>query len=61
MQAVNGTNNHSVAAMLRDADNLGDSILLIVALCFHSVFEGIAIGVAGNLLLLYLTILFAPA
>ncbi|XP_020101669.1 zinc transporter 2-like [Ananas comosus] len=45
-EAVNGTNNHSVAAMLRDADNLGDSILLIVALCFHSVFEGIAIGVA---------------
>ncbi|CAI9088240.1 OLC1v1022520C1 [Oldenlandia corymbosa var. corymbosa] len=28
------------------AASLGDSILLIVALCFHSVFEGIAIGVA---------------
>lgn len=28
------------------ATSLGDSILLIVALCFHSVFEGIAIGVA---------------
>ncbi|KAJ0045002.1 hypothetical protein Pint_03878 [Pistacia integerrima] len=28
--------------------SLGDSILLIVALCFHSVFEGIAIGVAEN-------------
>ncbi|KAL3682118.1 hypothetical protein R1sor_000140 [Riccia sorocarpa] len=27
---------------------LGDAILLILALCFHSVFEGIAIGVAGN-------------
>lgn len=26
--------------------SFGDSILLIVALCFHSVFEGIAIGVA---------------
>ena len=26
--------------------SLGDSILLIVALCFHSVFEGIAIGIA---------------
>ena len=26
--------------------SVGDSILLIVALCFHSVFEGIAIGVA---------------
>lgn len=28
--------------------SLGDSILLIVALCFHSVFEGIAIGVADT-------------
>lgn len=27
----------------------GDSVLLILALCFHSVFEGIAIGVAGIL------------
>ncbi|GLJ43828.1 hypothetical protein SUGI_0912500 [Cryptomeria japonica] len=26
--------------------SVGDSLLLIVALCFHSVFEGIAIGVA---------------
>ncbi|XP_022716755.1 zinc transporter 11-like [Durio zibethinus] len=26
--------------------SFGDSVLLIVALCFHSVFEGIAIGVA---------------
>nr|GMC74475.1 zinc transporter 11-like [Ipomoea batatas] len=26
----------------------GDSLLLIFALCFHSVFEGIAIGVAGD-------------
>ncbi|XVF77096.1 hypothetical protein PTKIN_Ptkin14bG0012700 [Pterospermum kingtungense] len=26
--------------------SLGDSILLIIALCFHSIFEGIAIGVA---------------
>ena len=32
--------------MLRNASTLGDSILLIAALCFHSVFEGIAIGVA---------------
>jgi solute carrier family 39 (zinc transporter), member 1/2/3 len=24
-----------------------DTILLIIALCFHSVFEGIAIGVSG--------------
>ncbi|PON37599.1 Zinc/iron permease [Trema orientale] len=28
------------------ANSLGDTVLLIVALCFHSLFEGIAIGVA---------------
>lgn len=28
--------------------SLGDTILLILALCFHSVFEGIAVGVAGT-------------
>lgn len=28
--------------------SLSDTILLIMALCFHSVFEGIAVGVAGN-------------
>ncbi|XWS53101.1 hypothetical protein CRYUN_Cryun11dG0128800 [Craigia yunnanensis] len=28
--------------------SLGDTVLLILALCFHSVFEGIAIGVAGT-------------
>ena len=31
---------------LSTAASVGDGILLIVALCFHSVFEGIAIGVA---------------
>uniref|UniRef100_A0ACD5TI60 Uncharacterized protein n=1 Tax=Avena sativa TaxID=4498 RepID=A0ACD5TI60_AVESA len=41
-----GTHEHSAASMLRNASTLGDSILLIAALCFHSVFEGIAIGVA---------------
>ncbi|KAF3785464.1 Zinc transporter 11 [Nymphaea thermarum] len=35
-------------AALTSATSLGDSIMLIVALCFHSVFEGIAIGVAGK-------------
>lgn len=30
------------------ATSLGDSILLIASLCFHSVFEGIAIGVADS-------------
>ncbi|KAF8698756.1 hypothetical protein HU200_035011 [Digitaria exilis] len=38
--------DHSVASMLRNVSTLGDSILLIAALCFHSVFEGVAIGVA---------------
>ncbi|KAL4184775.1 hypothetical protein AMTRI_Chr10g227190 [Amborella trichopoda] len=33
-------------AGIGNVSSLGDSILLIVALCFHSVFEGIAIGVA---------------
>ncbi|XP_042510182.1 zinc transporter 1-like [Macadamia integrifolia] len=28
--------------------SFGDSLLLILALCFHSVFEGIAVGVAGT-------------
>ena len=40
--------DHSVASMLRNASTLGDSVLLIAALCFHSIFEGIAIGVAGK-------------
>ncbi|CAN6306283.1 unnamed protein product [Urochloa humidicola] len=57
VSATNGTSSepqpaeahgsdHSVASMLRNASTMGDSILLIAALCFHSVFEGIAIGVA---------------
>ncbi|KAG0582498.1 hypothetical protein M758_3G064000 [Ceratodon purpureus] len=28
--------------------NLGDALLLILALCFHSIFEGIAVGVAST-------------
>ncbi|KAL5218692.1 hypothetical protein ABZP36_019376 [Zizania latifolia] len=40
------SSDHSVASVLRNASTLGDSVLLIAALCFHSVFEGIAIGVA---------------
>lgn len=28
--------------------SLGDTILLILALCFHSIFEGIAVGVSGK-------------
>ncbi|KAK7261499.1 hypothetical protein RIF29_27812 [Crotalaria pallida] len=30
------------------SSSLGDTILLILALCFHSVFEGIAVGVSGT-------------
>ncbi|CAL5335550.1 unnamed protein product [Camellia sinensis] len=45
-QVHGGTENHFVKAPLPTATSVGDSILLIVALCFHSVFEGIAIGVA---------------
>ncbi|XP_040989919.1 zinc transporter 11 [Juglans microcarpa x Juglans regia] len=43
-QAQHQVHHSSVAAV----GSLGDSILLIVALCFHSVFEGIAIGVADT-------------
>ncbi|CAK9166881.1 unnamed protein product [Ilex paraguariensis] len=45
-QVHNSTDDHLVKAPLASATSLGDSILLITALCFHSVFEGIAIGVA---------------
>ncbi|XP_015577055.1 zinc transporter 11 isoform X2 [Ricinus communis] len=36
----------SADSKLSTLSSFGDSILLIVALCFHSIFEGIAIGVA---------------
>ncbi|KAK1392828.1 Zinc transporter 11 [Heracleum sosnowskyi] len=45
-QGHHGSNNHFVKAPEASASSVGDSILLIFALCFHSVFEGIAIGVA---------------
>ncbi|KAM1696200.1 hypothetical protein ACFXTN_027756 [Malus domestica] len=41
-----GTQSHTQNTVVASATSLGDNILLIVALCFHSVFEGIAIGVA---------------
>lgn len=54
-----GEGNGRGAAMdvhpsLIKASSLGDTILLITALCFHSVFEGIAVGVAGECVLPYL-------
>ncbi|XP_038898031.1 zinc transporter 11 [Benincasa hispida] len=47
-QVQNGSNGHCPhpPATFTTMGSFGDSILLIVALCFHSVFEGIAIGVA---------------
>ncbi|KAI8557493.1 hypothetical protein RHMOL_Rhmol04G0014900 [Rhododendron molle] len=45
-QGQDSPHSHFVKAPASSATSLGDSILLIVALCFHSVFEGIAIGVA---------------
>ncbi|WOG91408.1 hypothetical protein DCAR_0310657 [Daucus carota subsp. sativus] len=40
--------NPFVDAPATTASSVGDSILLIFALCFHSVFEGIAIGIADT-------------
>ncbi|EEF41953.1 zinc transporter 1 [Ricinus communis] len=37
-----------VNPVLLRTSSLGDTILLILALCFHSVFEGIAVGVAAT-------------
>ncbi|CAA3013144.1 zinc transporter 11 [Olea europaea subsp. europaea] len=46
LQIETGAEENLGKHSLTNATSLGDSILLIVALCFHSVFEGIAIGVA---------------
>ncbi|KAK9057218.1 hypothetical protein SSX86_024585 [Deinandra increscens subsp. villosa] len=43
-----GPNGKGGTIGISSASSLGDSILLIVALCFHSVFEGIAIGIADS-------------
>ncbi|KAJ4725774.1 putative Zinc transporter [Melia azedarach] len=39
--------NHVNAVFLKTS-SIGDTILLILALCFHSIFEGIAVGVAAT-------------
>nr|ABK25966.1 unknown [Picea sitchensis] len=44
----NGESSMVKAASLVKKTSMGDSLLLILALCFHSVFEGIAIGVAAT-------------
>ncbi|KAF6145071.1 hypothetical protein GIB67_013422 [Kingdonia uniflora] len=46
LEVDESTDAHIKPPPLSVASSFGDSILLIVALCFHSVFEGIAIGVA---------------
>ncbi|GAB2284759.1 hypothetical protein Dimus_019213 [Dionaea muscipula] len=45
-QAHGGIGGHFINPQLATVSSVGDTILLIVALCFHSVFEGISIGVA---------------
>jgi zinc transporter 1/2/3 len=40
---------HNDTSLLGTTTSLGDTILLILALCFHSIFEGIAVGVSGKL------------
>ncbi|KAE9598530.1 hypothetical protein Lal_00021088 [Lupinus albus] len=45
-QDNDGANHHLRNPTLVSASSLGDTILLIVALCAHSVFEGLAIGVS---------------
>ncbi|XP_027340293.1 zinc transporter 11 [Abrus precatorius] len=43
---ADSTDHHLGSQALASARSLGDTILLIIALCAHSVFEGLAIGVA---------------
>ncbi|KAK9127067.1 hypothetical protein Syun_015864 [Stephania yunnanensis] len=42
-----GNVNHNASLALLKTTSFGDTLLLIFALCFHSVFEGIAVGVAA--------------
>ncbi|KAL7215227.1 hypothetical protein ACSBR1_027397 [Camellia fascicularis] len=44
IQVDDGT-DHIMNTLFFNAISFGDSMLLIIALCFHSIFEGIAIGV----------------
>ncbi|KAK9154332.1 hypothetical protein Sjap_001812 [Stephania japonica] len=41
-------NHHNASLALLKTTSFGDTLLLILALCFHSVFEGIAVGVADT-------------
>ncbi|KDP42230.1 hypothetical protein JCGZ_02960 [Jatropha curcas] len=42
------TEVHELNPVFLKTTSIGDTILLILALCFHSVFEGIAVGVADT-------------
>ncbi|XP_024399348.1 zinc transporter 11 [Physcomitrium patens] len=42
------TESSETKAAIQSSYNLSDAVLLIFALCFHSIFEGIAIGVAAT-------------
>jgi zinc transporter 1/2/3 len=48
LHTVDGGVQMVKAASLVKKTSIGDSLLLVLALCFHSVFEGIAIGVAAT-------------
>ncbi|CAH2068774.1 unnamed protein product [Thlaspi arvense] len=48
IQQVEDEIDHFTKALLFRVISFGDSVLLITALCFHSVFESIAIGVADT-------------
>ncbi|KAG9454637.1 hypothetical protein H6P81_007541 [Aristolochia fimbriata] len=43
-----GRTGSDVHPMLAKTSSFGDTLLLILALCFHSVFEGIAVGIADT-------------
>lgn len=44
---------HNDTSLLRTT-SFGDTLLLILALCFHSIFEGIAVGVAGKMIRVFI-------
>ncbi|KAL7083308.1 hypothetical protein ACP275_14G153200 [Erythranthe tilingii] len=44
---VEGGKDH-INPVLTTTSSVGDTVLLILALCFHSVFEGIAVGIADT-------------
>nr|GMD64423.1 zinc transporter 2 [Ipomoea batatas] len=49
-RVIAGDDDHEQQMMnpFAKTTSLGDTVLLILALCFHSIFEGIAVGVSGT-------------